>query len=377
MNRRRRKAGSDYRQLQTKLFLQTIGILVAAAAIIWGLYQYVLKGHIADFIVSLLNRFIYHDYSAALFGYQLLFRNNMVFFFVAAITILFLIILRIYFNSFSRYFHEINKGIDALLEENSGDVSLPSELAATENKINSIKHMLEQRKLAAELAEQRKNELVIYLAHDLKTPLTSVIGYLTLLRDELQISEGLREKYLSIALDKAERLEELINEFFEITRFGFSDVVLEYGRMNLTRLLEQLTYEFRPMLAEKQLECELVAEQDIMMKCDVDKLQRVFDNLLRNAVNYSFENSRIQILVVQEEHQVRIKFKNHGNTIPKEKLERIFEQFYRLDTARSSKTGGAGLGLAIAKEIVELHHGTIIAKSEEETIEFEVTLPLL
>ena len=377
MNRRRRKAGSDYRQLQTKLFLQTIGILVAAAAIIWGLYQYVLKGHIADFIVSLLNRFIYHDYSAALFGYQLLFRNNMVFFFVAAITILFLIILRIYFNSFSRYFHEINKGIDALLEENSGDVSLPSELAATENKINSIKHMLEQRKLAAELAEQRKNELVIYLAHDLKTPLTSVIGYLTLLRDELQISEGLREKYLSIALDKAERLEELINEFFESTRFGFSDVVLEYGRMNLTRLLEQLTYEFRPMLAEKQLECELVAEQDIMMKCDVDKLQRVFDNLLRNAVNYSFENSRIQILVVQEEHQVRIKFKNHGNTIPKEKLERIFEQFYRLDTARSSKTGGAGLGLAIAKEIVELHHGTIIAKSEEETIEFEVTLPLL
>ncbi len=377
MNRRRRKAGSDYRQLQTKLFLQTIGILVAAAAIIWGLYQYVLKGHIADFIVSLLNRFIYHDYSAALLGYQLLFRNNMVFFFVAAITILFLIILRIYFNSFSRYFHEINKGIDALLEENSGDVSLPSELAATENKINSIKHMLEQRKLAAELAEQRKNELVIYLAHDLKTPLTSVIGYLTLLRDELQISEGLREKYLSIALDKAERLEELINEFFEITRFGFSDVVLEYGRMNLTRLLEQLTYEFRPMLAEKQLECELVAEQDIMMKCDVDKLQRVFDNLLRNAVNYSFENSRIQILVVQEEHQVRIKFKNHGNTIPKEKLERIFEQFYRLDTARSSKTGGAGLGLAIAKEIVELHHGTIIAKSEEETIEFEVTLPLL
>lgn len=377
MSRRKRKTGSDYRQLQTKLFLQTIAILAAAAATIWGLYEYVLKGHIADFIVSLLNRFIYHDYNAALIGYQLLFRNNMVLFFVAAIAILFLVILRIYFNSFSRYFREINKGIDALLEENSADVTLPSELAATENKINSIKHMLEQRKLAAELAEQRKNELVIYLAHDLKTPLTSVIGYLTLLRDELQISEGLREKYLSIALNKAERLEELINEFFEITRFGFSDVVLEYGRLNLTRLLEQLTYEFRPMLAEKRLECELVAEQDIMMKCDVDKLQRVFDNLLRNAVNYSFEDSTIRILVVQEGNQARIKFQNHGNTIPKEKLERIFEQFYRLDTARSSKTGGAGLGLAIAKEIVELHHGTITAKSEEETVEFEVTLPLL
>lgn len=377
MSRWKQNAGSDYRQLQTKLFLQTIAILFSAAVIIWILYQYVLKGHIADFIVGLLNKFIYHDYNTALIGYQFLFRNNTTFFFAAAIVILFLLILWICFKGFSRYFHEINRGIDALLEENSDDVVLSPELAATENKINSIKHMLEQRKLAAELAEQRKNEMVIYLAHDLKTPLTSVIGYLTLLRDEMKISEELREKYLSVALDKAERLEDLINEFFEITRFGFSDVVLEYSRLNLTRLLEQLAYEFRPMLAEKQLVCELTAEQDIMIKGDVDKLQRVFDNLLRNAVNYSFEGSMIQILVVQEEHQVRIKFRNHGNTIPKEKLERIFEQFYRLDTARSSKTGGAGLGLAIAKEIVELHHGTITAKSEEETVEFEVELPLL
>lgn len=290
--------------------------------------------------------------------------------------ILFAIILRFYLNEFSKYFKEINRGIDALIEENTGDIVLPSELTVTEKKINHIKHTLEQRKLATELAEQRKNDLVVYLAHDLKTPLTSVIGYLTLLRDESQISEELREKYLSISLEKAERLEDLINEFFEITRFNLSDITLEYSRVNLTRLLEQLTYEFKPMLLEKNLKCELEITSNVMLKCDVNKMQRVFDNLLRNAVNYSFDDGTIHIVATQNENNLSIKFTNCGNTIPQEKLERIFEQFYRLDTARSSRSGGAGLGLAIAKEIVELHNGTITAKSENEVIEFEVIIPL-
>jgi len=291
--------------------------------------------------------------------------------------LLFAIILRFYLNEFSKYFKEINRSIDALIEENSGDIVLPSELTAIEKKINHIKHTLEQRKLAAELSEQRKNDLVVYLAHDLKTPLTSVIGYLTLLRDENKISEELREKYLSISLEKAEHLEDLINEFFEITRFNLSNITLEYSRVNLTRMLEQLTYEFKPMFLEKNLKCELEIAPDTMIKCDVNKMQRVFDNLLRNAVNYSFDDSMIHITVKQNGENLCIQFTNCGNTIPKEKLVRIFEQFYRLDVARSSRSGGAGLGLAVAKEIVELHNGTITAKSENEQIEFTVTLPLL
>lgn len=145
----------------------------------------------------------------------------------------------------------------------------------------------------------------------------------------------------------------------------------------MTRMLEQLTYEFKPMFLEKNLKCEFEIAPDTMIKCDVNKMQRVFDNLLRNAVNYSFDDSTIHIAVKQNGENLCIQFTNCGNTIPKEKLVRIFEQFYRLDVARSSRSGGAGLGLAIAKEIVELHNGTITAKSENEQIEFTVTLPLL
>jgi len=293
------------------------------------------------------------------------------------IILVFFFIFYFYLRWFTKYFGEINHGIDALIEEGAEEVSLPAELRAIEKKINTIKHTLEKRKLDAQLAEQRKNDLVVYLAHDLKTPLTSVIGYLTLLRDERQISEELREKYISISLDKAERLEDLINEFFEITRFNLSDIILQYSRVNLTRLLEQLAFEFKPMLLEKNLTCNLEAEPDIIIRCDAGKMQRVFDNLLRNGVYYSFFDSAIDITVVQGDGEIIIRFVNYGNDIPKEKQERIFEQFFRLDTARGSNSGGSGLGLAIAKEIVELHQGTITVQSEDERIEFTVTIPNL
>lgn len=375
-NNKKQKMGNEFKNLQTKLFVRTVVIMLVAVVTVYALYTFVLHGNFANFAVEFINFFV-KDYLQALHIYQAVFRNYMDLYILLAIAIVFLIVLKIYLRGFTKYFNEINKVIDTLIDENSGDVVLSSELVATEKKMNYIKHTIQQQKLAAELAEQRKNDLVVYLAHDLKTPLTSVIGYLTLLRDENQISEELREKYLSISLEKAERLEDLINEFFEITRFNLSSITLEYSRINLTRMLEQLVYEFKPMLLEKNLKCELDIPPNIMIKIDANKMQRVFDNLLRNAVNYSFDNGTIYIAVKQDENNLHIKFTNCGNTIPKEKLERIFEQFYRLDTARSSRSGGAGLGLAIAKEIVELHNGTITAESKDETIEFEVILPLL
>lgn len=245
-----------------------------------------------------------------------------------------------------------------------------------ENELNRAREKALHNAQAAKEVEQRKNDLVVYLAHDLKTPLTSVIGYLTLLHDEQQISEELRQKYLSISLEKAERLEDLINEFFEITRFTLSEITLEYSQVNLTRLLEQLTFEFKPMFLEKNLTYTLDIAPDMTVWCDVDKMQRVFDNLLRNAVNYSFIGGTISIRVFQADTALHIQFKNPGNTISSENLDRIFEQFYRLDSSRSSKSGGTGLDLAIAHEIIQQHHGTIVARSADEVIEFEVTLPL-
>lgn len=224
-------------------------------------------------------------------------------------------------------------------------------------------------------AEQRKNDLIMYLAHDLKTPLSSVIGYLTLLHDEGEIAPALREKYLSIALDKANRLEDLINEFFEITRFNLSAIELQYGAADLSRLLEQLTFEFQPMLREKNLTCALSTPETFPIRCDANKLQRVFDNLLRNAVLYCYPGTEITVTAERVGNFAVVRFRNRGDTIPPEKLSRIFEQFYRLDTARSS-TGGAGLGLAIARQITQLHGGSLTGESRDDTVTFTVTLPI-
>lgn len=274
-----------------------------------------------------------------------------------------------------RYLNEVIDASEKLVSPTTEPIVLSKALVNTEIELNRVRERALADARAARDAEQRKNDLIVYLAHDLKTPLTSVIGYLTLLHDEKQVSEELREKYIGISLDKAERLEDLINEFFEITRFDLSDIELQCSAVNLTRMLEQLTFEANPVLSAKGLRCSLSSTADIMIKCDVNKMQRVFDNLLRNAMFYSYENSVIEIAALQDDKETVIRFMNRCDTIPAERLERIFERFFRLDSSRGSDSGGAGLGLAIAKEIVSRHNGTITAKSENNTVEFTVTLP--
>lgn len=274
------------------------------------------------------------------------------------------------------YVDELQEATGKLFDSNVDYIELSPELSETAAKINRLKQESEANARLAKENEQRKNDLIMYLAHDLKTPLSSVMGYLTLLRDEPQISEELREKYLSISINKAERLEDLINEFFEITKFNLSNITLQYKEIDLTRLLQQLIYEFAPMLREKGLHCGLNAPDTLVLRCDADKIQRVFDNLLRNAVIYSFNDTTITIAAEPHEKDVTIVFENRGDTIPKEKLSQIFEQFYRLDAARSTSCGSAGLGLAIAKQIIDLHKGSISAESADEIIRFTVTLPL-
>ena len=275
-----------------------------------------------------------------------------------------------------RYLDETVAASEQLANPTEEPIVLPDAMADTENELNLVREQALHSARTAREAEQRKNDLIVYLAHDLKTPLTSVIGYLTLLRDEPQVSPELRAKYTGIALDKAARLEELINEFFDITRFNLSHLTLEEETVNLTRMLYQITYEFNPVIAEKDLEWQIQAAPDITIICDPAKLERVFDNLLRNAVNYSYPGTAVSVTLSVSGENAVVTVSNQGKTIPPEKLSRIFEQFFRLDSSRASSTGGAGLGLAIAKEIVELHGGRITAESFDETIRFTVTLPL-
>lgn len=309
--------------------------------------------------------------------YQLMTRvfNDPVFMFfiiwlIGSIVVVFSHVYRI-----TRYFQDITSAVRTMVAEDDTLITLPTTLKQVELQMNQVKSESTRNARAAKDAEQRKNDLIVYLAHDLKTPLTSVIGYLTLLRDEKEISPELQEKYSGIALNKAFRLEELINEFFDITRFSLTHLTLEPETVNLTRMLEQVTFEFNPVLAEKGLVWDLSLPPDMEIVCDPDKLQRVFDNLIRNAVNYSYSNSTISVIVDYAEDVVILRIINSGRTIPAEKLSRLFEQFYRMDSSRASETGGAGLGLAIAKEIVTLHGGLIKAESADEKVVFSVLLP--
>lgn len=273
------------------------------------------------------------------------------------------------------YLDEVLEAAMSLSDPQEAQIELSPEIAVAQNELNRAREQSIRNLRAAKEAEQRKNDLIVYLAHDLKTPLTSVIGYLNLLVDEPQISPELRARYTGIALDKAERLEELINEFFDITRFSLTALTLELEQTNLSMMAEQIANEFLPVLQEKELRWELAVEPGIGIACDRDKLERVFDNLIRNAINYSYRQTEIRMQLSRVEKGVLLVIKNHGKTIPPEKLSRLFERFFRLDSARGSSSGGAGLGLAIAKEIVELHGGRIQAQSADECITFSVFLP--
>lgn len=285
------------------------------------------------------------------------------------------ITIRFFAKPFS-YLLEIVHATAQLEQRPEEPIALPDAVKAIQDEFNLLREQSNRNAAAAKEAEQRKNDLIVYLAHDLKTPLTSIIGYMTLLRDEPQLSPEMRAKYTGIAVKKAERLEELINEFFEITRFNLTHMELEYETINLSRMLEQITFEFQPILAEKHLQWDLHMTPNIELVCDPEKLERVIDNLIRNAISYSYPDTTIFVSLETEKTEAILKFCNHGKTISAEKLSRIFDQFFRADAARASSTGGAGLGLAIAKQIVELHGGFIRAESADENIRFTVNLPL-
>lgn len=367
------KNNKHYALLERRIFLKFCLIL---SIIVFGLFGFatLVRGTFGNTIVSLLEDIFHFSNDYAIYFYHSVIRNNIYTIMIAILIVIIIVMFRMLLSSITTYFDTINEAVDDLVTADK-EISLPPELSFMEIKLQMCKDMIEKKEQEAKLAEQRKNDLVVYLAHDIKTPLTSVVGYLELMQELPDMPAEQRAKYMKITVDKANRLEQLINEFFEITRFNLNTIILQKQEFNLSFMLQQLVDEFYPMLQAKNNTISLHIPDDIMLYGDSDKLSRVFNNVIKNAVSYSYPESEISITLVKDEKDVIVTTTNVGDNIPKHQLDTIFEKFYRLDSARSTRTGGAGLGLAIAKEIVDAHDGEIVATSNETSTAFIVTLP--
>ncbi|MGN1378747.1 MAG: sensor histidine kinase [Dorea sp.] len=369
---------NNYRKLKFSILLQTV--LVTALTVLVGgfLLNYVIDGvyndSFAKTFVGLLEAFNVQEETAKQLYWKLI-GDNKIFFMIVGYLVLFALFFYIALSKMTSYLDQIDHGIENIISDSTEPIHLITELKPIEIRLNEIKATLKRQELEAEESEKKKNDLVIFLAHDLKTPLTSIVAYLSMLDSHQEMPEEEREKYTHIALEKSLRLGELINEFFDITRYNLQNIEIEPLEINLTMMLEQIADELYGVLQEKCLTCEVDVEEDLVVYGDPDKLARVFDNILKNAIAYCYENTVIRIEACKKNGDIEIVFINQGDKIPGAMLQTIFEKFYRVDNSRSSGTGGAGLGLAIAKQIVELHGGLIRAKSDDQKTQFIVTLP--
>lgn len=224
-------------------------------------------------------------------------------------------------------------------------------------------------------AEKQKNDLITNVAHDLRTPLTTIVGYLELIKDNDHLTKEDIQKYSTVAYEKSKRLQSMMDDLFEFTSLDQADVKIHMTTINISELIMQIADEFYPTFQEHHLTPVIeISQPNLFIKGDGQLIARVFDNLLSNAVKYGKDNNDLRIQVLNDEQNVTIKIMNFGNTIAKEDLPYIFEKFYRTDSSRSSSTGGTGLGLAIAKNIVQIHNGQIFVTSHKERTTFVVVL---
>lgn len=368
---------TDYTAFQVKVMRRFCASAIFSCTVVVGLYLVLWKKRMGDWIVGLLQSWMGLEHEEAFLLYHNYFRGFREAFFAAAILLIFSFLLWYLFRWMTRYFKEINQGIDSLLSNKGETIRLSPEMLPFEVKLNTVKDILAQREQEARTAEQRKNDLVVYLAHDIRTPLTSIIGYLNLVEQMPDLPDTERAKYVHISLEKTYRLEQMINELFEITRYNTQQIELCKKAVDLRFLLEQVIDEHIPLFTERGNYVTFQAEGPLEMRGDADKLARVFNNLLKNAAAYSEAGTEVIVKAARvDEDNVTVTVTTCGKPIPKDKLDILFEKFYRLDEARTSNTGGTGLGLAIVKEIVILHGGTITADSSNGQTTFTVKLPV-
>lgn len=368
-----------YTRLKLQMLLVVVIGTVVAGAVGIFLLEVVVDGVLQDPFAKLFlwgaERVFGRTEAEALALYQTHIRANKQEILTLGMMGLMLIAFYLAMGRFTRWLDQVGKATRQVVGKSGETVSLPRELAPVEEDLRAIQLQLRAREAEAREAEGRKQDLIAFLAHDLKTPLTSVVGYLTLLRDEPDLNMEQRCKYTGIALEKARRLQELLGEFFDITRMDLGAGLADGEPIQLTVLLEQLADEFYPLFAEKDLRCRTEIERQLVVLGEADKLARVFDNVLKNAVSYSTPGGEVAVIASRSGERIRVTVTNQGMEIPERELSRIFQKFYRLDEARSTRTGGAGLGLAIAKEIVERHGGSIRAESDGSSVSFVIELP--
>lgn len=281
-------------------------------------------------------------------------------------------------NKKMRYIEEISLG---LKEISKGNLEFrvvkrgEDELALLSENINSMAEEIQDRIETERRVEKSKNELITNVSHDIRTPLTSVMGYIGLIKDKKYADEVQMNEYLEIAAGKAEKLKVLIEDLFEYTKLTNEGIKLYPQIINLNEFLDQLIEELMPLCEENELEViRNISQERIMVKVDSDKMLRVFENLITNGIKYSYKPGKIDISLYRNSEKAMVCVRNKGKNIPEEELPKLFERFYRLDKSRTASTGGSGLGLAIAKNIVELHKGSIWAECAGEDISFYVSL---
>ena len=302
------------------------------------------------------------------------------FLFFAAFTLLIFIKMT---NHTMSYVKDIAESVGKI---SAGDYSVKvpekysDELGTLARQINQMTVELGKAREREQLEEQRKNEFITSIAHDLRTPLTSVIGYLGLIseQDGQPVDKETLVQYADVAFRKSQRLEQLISQLFDFSRYNFGEIKPAENRIDLAELIEQINQEFYPQFSERELQSRvIISGRPVFVKGDGNMLVRVFDNILGNAVRYGAAGRYIDIELYNRGNEAVVRVTNYGAEISREDLSRIFDKFYRTDASRSSGTGGAGLGMAIAKNIVEAHGGGIKAISEDGKVTFEVVLPVL
>jgi len=256
------------------------------------------------------------------------------------------------------------------------------ELCLIATHINEMAESMSDMRAKSQDAEKTKNDLITNVAHDLRTPLTSIIGYLDITLNDPEMEAPKRQKYLKIAQDKAKGLNSLIEDLFSFTKISYSQMPFEMSRIDLVKLLEQEIEELYPVFSDAGLECQFHSDvSSVILEADGQQLVRVFENILGNAVKHGKDGKIIKVDLFADSQWASVSILNYGSIIPAESLPYIFDKFYKVDSSRtgagsSEGKGGTGLGLAIAKSIVERHGGRISASSSEDGTVFTVMLPV-